>query len=99
MTVSQYLDLAYAVVVDERVRRGASLYEALDDTADLAAGGGEVVFRTGAASNTTQAVRAAPPPEQGIGGPGQPATAADLANVEAMRLLTGGMSNVQGGFG
>ncbi len=37
MSISQFLDLAYFVAVDERVRRGWSLHDALDDIKEFAA--------------------------------------------------------------
>lgn len=39
MTVDQYLDLAFSVVVDDKVRRGATLANALEETSEWAAGG------------------------------------------------------------
>jgi hypothetical protein len=98
MTVNQYLDLAYAVVVEEHVRRGSSLFDALELTAEFAAGGERRPVVTGTAGATASGNGTPPPPEQGIGGPGAPLTAADLANQEAMAVLTGAMGGVSGGF-
>lgn len=96
--MSQYLDLAYAVVVDERVRGGAKLYDALEETKSWAASRTAVPAVT-ARGNTTEAPPR--PPDQGvsgIGGPGEPVTATDLANRDAMAVLTGAMKSVDGGF-
>lgn len=96
--MSQYLDLAYAVVVDERVRRGTPLFEALDDTRDYAAvrtRAPEPMVTT-ARGNSTEAP---PPPPASIGGPGEAVSATDLANMDALATLTGAMKNVDGGFG
>ena len=99
--MSQYLDLAYAVVVDERVRRGMPLFDALDDTREYAASrthAPEPVVVATAGGNTVQA--APPEPERAnIGGPGAPLSAEDLANARALATLNNAMSNVQGGFG
>ena len=97
MTLTQYLDLAYAVVVDEHVRRGDTLFDALEHTKEYASRrAGVSAFATAGGSQQEQ--RRKPEPESGVGGPGEPATATDLANAEAMRVLTGAMGGVQGGF-
>jgi hypothetical protein len=91
MTVSQFLDLAFAVLVDEHMRRGDNLFDALENMKTYAAGKGGVKVST-AGGRASQ-------PSQGIGGPGEPATAADLANMNALATLTGAMKSVDGGFG
>ena len=97
MTVTQYLDLAYAVVVEDRVRRGMTLFEALDDTKEWAAVSAGVSMA--AKSKPQSSPRSAPEPVSGVGGPGAPVSAADLANLEAMAILTGALSNTEsGGF-
>lgn len=98
MTVTQYLDLAYAVVVEDRVRRGMTLFEALDDTKAWAANGGAPIQDAAVGTNTSRP-QAVPEPEptSGVGGPGQPVTAAERKNAEAMAILTGVMSNTEGG--
>lgn len=99
MTVTQYLDLAYAVVVEDRVRRGMTLFEALDDTKAWAANGGRPTQEAAVGTNTTSRPQAVPEPEptSGVGGPGQPVTAAERRNADAMAILTGVLSNTEGG--
>lgn len=84
MTLTEYLDLAYAVVVDEHVRRGASLFDALDVTSEFAAGtkGERVATASGRESPKT--------------GSGQ---TVEEMNNESFATLMGAMKNVQGGFG
>ena len=96
MSVSQYLDLAYAVVVEDRVQRGMTLFDALDDTSEWAARGSGL--GTVAASTTTPKRAAAPPPPPtgGVGGPGAPVTATDLANQAAMATLQAALSGTGG---
>ena len=103
MTINQYLDLAYSVVVDDRVRRGARLYDALDETREFAAGRGVIPVAT-AGGNQSDLARpnTMPEPEPqtaNIGGPGAPITAEDRANAAAMATLNAAMAGVQGGFG
>lgn len=101
MTVTQYLDLAYAVVVEERVKGGMTLFDALEDTKEWAAGGGGLTAAASAANTTTQTRASAPPSEElpsGVGGPGAPLTRAELANQEAMAVLAAAMSGTDGGF-
>lgn len=87
MTLTQYLDLAYAVVVEEHVRRGGSLFDVLESTAEFAAGSNKGVM-VGTASGNGQR-------EQKRTGSGQ--TVEDMNN-ESLAILTGAMKNVQGGF-
>ena len=95
MTVTQYLDLAYAVVVEDRVRRGMTLFEALDDTRDWAAVSGGIPMPS--ANSTTRPEAVPEPVSPGVGGPGQPVTAAERKNAESMAILTGVLSNTEGG--
>ena len=99
MTLTQYLDLAYAVVVDEHVRRGDSLFDALESTGLYAAGNKGVSPATASGRDRPKAAPKAPVASYGVGGPGEPATATDLANRDAMAILTGRMASVDGGFG
>ena len=96
MTVSQYLDLAYSTLVDERVRRGSSLYDSLEATEEWAAGRQPMITVVAKAANTASGntVEKADP-----GGPGAPLTPEELANAEAMTVFTAAMSNVGGGPG
>lgn len=83
--MSQYLDLAYAVVVDERVRRGMTLWDAIDDVRDFAAGGsaGEAATARGidASSNTAK-------PQPNV----------EAMNNNSLAALEAMMSGVSGGF-
>lgn len=98
MSLTQYLDLAYAVVVDERVRRGASLFDALEQTTEWAAGrrppAPEVTMpATHAGGNSMERPD---PGKADVGGPGAPLSAEDLANAQALEIFNSAMSNVGG---
>lgn len=86
--MSQYLDLAYAVVVDERVRRGTPLFDALDQTREYAASGTVVPLDTSGGNNTTTQ---APPRGTDM--------SVEAQNDAALETLVGAMSGIQGGFG
>ena len=89
MTITGFLDLAHSVCVDERVRRGLTLWEALDDMKEFAAGTGGIKVST-AGGRTEEA------PKSGVGGPGEPVSAAELQNAEAMAWLNSQLSGTQG---
>ena len=96
MTVSAFLDLAFSVIVDERVNRGWKLDEALGDMKSYARGGdtSSTIIRSGAQSNTVETVEQTP--FSNVGGPGAPVTAAEIANMEAMATFQALMSNTGG---
>lgn len=82
MSVSQYLDLAYAVVVEEHVRRGASLFDALDSSREFAAGGGETQVPA-SGNNSVQA---------------QPPANVEAQNDASLQQLESMMAGLSGGF-
>lgn len=90
MTITAFLDLAHSVCVDERVRRGMSLWEALDDMKEFAAGdhGVKVAATASGSARST--------PKTGVGGPGQPVTAEEMQNADAMAWLQGRLGQTQG---
>jgi hypothetical protein len=93
MTITAFLDLAHSVCVDERVRRGMTLWEALEDMKEFAAGtGGVKVSVAATASGSGSAAK----PKDGVGGPGEPVGAAELQNVEAMAWLSSKLGGTQG---
>lgn len=91
MTITAFLDLAHSICVDERVRRGMTLWEALEDMKEFAAGTGGVKVAT--ASGRTAEAEA---PQSGVGGPGEPVSAAELQNADAMAWLNSQLSGTQG---
>lgn len=92
MTVTDFLDLAHSVCVDERVRRGMTLWEALEDMKEFAAGTGGVKVATAGGSTTVRAEK----PQRGVGGPGEPVSAAELQNVQSMAWLQSQLGGTQG---
>lgn len=97
MSLTQYLDLAYAVVVDERVRRGSTLFDALEQTAEWAAGGRPPVAAittpvTHAGGNTMERDVG----KADIGGPGAALTPEEIAQAQQMAIFNQAMSNVGG---
>lgn len=103
MSVTQYLDLAYSVVVDERVRRGSSLFDALEATGEWAAGqqplpevslkATPVVTTLAPASGNSMERE---PDRVDPGGPGAPVTAEERANADAMSMFQSMMGDVGG---
>lgn len=87
MTLTQYLDLAYSVIVDERIKGGMSLFDALDDTKGWAASGGGLSTAATAQKNDSQ-----PKPTRGV--------SVEQQNDEALQTLMAAMSGIgSGGFG
>jgi hypothetical protein len=84
MTVDQYLDLAYAVVVEDRVRRGMNLHDALEATKEFAAGTPEPV-PTASGSNTTST-------------PPRPPANVEAQNDASLQQLQAMMGGLGGGF-
>lgn len=82
MTVGQFLDLGYAALVEEYIRTGSTLMEALDKTKEYAAGSGGVV------TAGVSATRREPQAEPGVAPP---------PSAETFLTLAGAMKNV-GGF-
>ena len=81
MTLNQYLDAAYALLVEEYRRLGANLSEALDRTREFAAGRKvEVVTADGRTETVTQ--------------PQNTLTPEELANEQALAALESAMSGV-----
>lgn len=90
MSITAFLDLAHSVCVDERVRRGMTLWEALEDMKEFAAGTGGVKVSTTASGSTSRR-------QTGVGGPGEVVTdPVEIQNAQAMAWLTGQMSGTQG---
>jgi hypothetical protein len=69
-----------------------TLWEALEDMREFAAGNKGIKVATTASGNTSTA----PTPKQGVGGPGEPVGAAELQNIEAMAWLSSKLSGTQG---
>ncbi len=94
MSVTDYLDPAYAVTVDDRVRRGANLRDALEATKDWAAQSdrGETVEVTiPAGGNTYKTAERVDP-----GGPGAPVSAQELQDAKATAAFMAQLGNVGG---
>jgi hypothetical protein len=93
MSVTQYLDLAYAVSVEDRVRRGATLVEALDATKEWAARSdtGETVQATTASGNTYQSSDRVDP-----GGPGAPVSQREIQEAKAVSAFMSRLGKVEG---
>lgn len=91
-----FLDLAFSVIVDERVRRGWKLDDALEEMKEYARGSSlsETIIRSGTGTNTT--VETSEVPASGVGGPGQPVSAAELANVNALAMFEAAMATTSG---
>ena len=87
MTLTQFLDVAYTLLVEEYRRLGANLTEALDRTREYAAGGHRAEPVT-AGGNAREAVTAAP--QSGL-------TAEELENERALRALEQMMEGVSFG--
>lgn len=85
MTLNQFLDVAYTLLVEEYRRLGANLPEALDRTREYAAGGRKPVITV--SGNTREAVTAAP--QSGL-------TPEELANEQALIALEQAMASVGG---
>lgn len=89
MTLNQFLDAAYALLVEEYRRLGANLSEALDRTREYAAGGHnrkqEPVTASGNAREAVTAV-----PQSGL-------TAEELQNEAALAALEQAMQGVSFG--
>jgi hypothetical protein len=84
MTLTQFLDVAYALLVEEYRRLGANLTEALDRTREYAQGGHKHPPLT-VSGNTKEAVTAVPQ---------HSLTAEELANERALAALEQMMSGV-----
>jgi hypothetical protein len=84
MTLTQFLDVAYALLVEEYRRLGAHLTEALDRTREYAQGGRKHSPLT-VSGNTEEAVTAVPQ---------HSLTAEELANERALAALEQMMSGV-----
>lgn len=85
MTLSQFLDVAYALLVDEYRRLGSNLTEALDRTREFAAGRPKIVTASG---NQQEAITPVPSSQL---------TAEELANERAMAAFEQAMQGVSFG--
>ena len=101
MSLTQYLDLAYSVVVEERMRRGSSLFDALDSTTEWAASARAPIPGI---TPTRDARESAPAGGNSMeradrvdpGGPGAPLTPEEIANGQALAAFEAMMSGVGG---
>lgn len=64
LTVSQFLDLGYAALVEEHIRMGSSLLEALEKTKEYASGPKGVVTAGGSHTVSPREAEVAPPPTE-----------------------------------
>lgn len=87
MTLNQFLDVAYTLLVDEYRRLGASLTEALDRTREYAAGGHRIALATAGGNVEEATVTSAP--QSGL-------TPEELQNERALAALEEAMSGVGG---
>lgn len=99
MSVTQYLDLAYAVAVDDRVRRGVSLLDALESTQEWAArsdiGLTEPVKVVPAGGNTYQSSDSERP-RVDPGGPGAPVSRREMQEAEAVSAFMAQLGSGKG---
>lgn len=92
LTVGQFLDLGYTVLVEEWVRMGSSLGEAMDETRQYAAGFHGIVAGEGHIADTTSGIESRamqrPATEQNVAPP---------PSAETFLILESAMKGV-GGF-
>lgn len=98
MSVTQYLDLAYAVAVDDRVRRGVSLLDALESTQEWAARSdlGFLEVKVAPAGGNTYQSSEPERPRVDPGGPGAPVSRREMQEAEAVSAF---MTQLGGGKG
>ena len=88
MTLNQFLDAAYALLVEEYRRLGANLSEALDRTREYAAGGHMKKEPVTASGNAREAITVVP--QSGL-------TPEELENERSLAALEAAMQGVSFG--